>query len=116
MPHDVDTLIVGAGPTGLAAAYYLGLGAPDASTLLIERESHVGGGCRSHVEGGFTFDRAGHVMLSTDTEALRLYETLLGDNLHWQQRRATVHSAPADGACAASQGMLYGLPPQVLRE
>ncbi len=50
-------VVIGAGPTGLSAAYHLGTDA-----LLLERESTVGGWCRSIVDKGFTFDFAGHIM------------------------------------------------------
>ena len=114
-PAQVDHLIVGAGPTGLAAAYYLGLSAPHASTLLIEREQRVGGWCRSIVDGGFTFDHAGHIMFSNDAEVLRLYELLLGENVHWQNREAWVYSQGVHTRYPF-QGALYGLPPNVLKE
>ncbi|HEX8218945.1 MAG TPA: FAD-dependent oxidoreductase, partial [Chloroflexia bacterium] len=55
----VDTVIVGAGPTGLSAAYHLGKNA-----VLVEQNDTVGGWCRSIEEGGFTFDMAGHIMFS----------------------------------------------------
>lgn len=55
MTHDRDTLIIGAGPAGLAAA--LGLG--DRATLL-ERATTVGGLSRSIEFQGATFDLGGH--------------------------------------------------------
>jgi UDP-galactopyranose mutase len=78
-------LIVGAGPTGLSAAFHVG---PDA--LLVERESRVGGACRSVFVNGFTFDLAGHVMFSNDPYVHELYTVLLRDNVHWQEREATI--------------------------
>src|SRR5207253_1778927 len=62
------TVIVGAGPTGLSAAFHLGPGA-----LLVERASRVGGARRSFVTDGFTFDLAGHVMFSHDPYLHELY-------------------------------------------
>jgi UDP-galactopyranose mutase len=88
----VDHLIIGGGATGLAAADYLGQWVPDLRTLLVERRSEVAGWCRSVVDQGFTFDYAGHIMFSTDPEVLRLYALLLGENVHWQNREAWVHS------------------------
>jgi protoporphyrinogen oxidase len=111
----VDHLIIGAGPTGLAAAYYLGLWAPQASTLLVERQAQVGGWCRSVVDQGFTFDHAGHIMFSTDPEVLRLYDLLLGENVHWQHREAWIYSKGVHTRYPF-QGALYGLPPAVLKE
>jgi len=80
-------LIVGAGPTGLSAAYHLG-----ADALLVERERTVGGQCRSMAVKGFIFDQAPHVMTSNDPYVLGLYDLLLGDNVQWQDREAWVYS------------------------
>jgi UDP-galactopyranose mutase len=106
----VPYLVVGAGPTGLAAAYHLGKDA-----MLVEREATVGGWCRSIVENGFTFDYAGHIMFSNDPYVLALYDKLLGDNKHWQNREAWVYSKDVYTRYPF-QGALYGLPPQVLKE
>src|SRR6185437_1890320 len=54
-------VILGAGPTGLSAAYHYGEGC-----VLLEREAKVGGWCRSIEYTGFTFDHAGHIMFSDD--------------------------------------------------
>jgi protoporphyrinogen oxidase len=103
-------VILGAGPTGLAAAYHYGEGA-----LLLEREAKVGGWCSSIEDTGFTFDHAGHVMFSDDPYVQDLYRLLLGDNVHWQEREAWIYS---NGVYTRYpfQGALHGLPPAVLRE
>jgi UDP-galactopyranose mutase len=106
----VPTLVVGAGPTGLAAAYHLG-----EQSLLVERESTVGGWCRSVVDRGYTFDYAGHIMFSDDPYVLELYDKLLGANQHWQSREAWIYSKGVYTRYPF-QGSLYGLPPQVLKE
>lgn len=106
----VSCVIVGAGPTGLSAAYHLG---PEA--LLLERNATVGGWCRSIEDNGFTFDHAGHIMFSNDSYVLRLYDKLLGSNLHWQNREAWVYSKNVFTRYPF-QGALYGLPPAVIKE
>src|SRR3954468_16475555 len=53
-------VVIGAGPTGLSAAYHLGQDA-----VLLEQAERVGGWCRSIEDGGFTFDMAGHIMFRT---------------------------------------------------
>jgi UDP-galactopyranose mutase len=106
----VQCLILGAGPTGLSAAYHYGPG-----SVLVEREQSVGGWCRSLDDQGFRFDHAGHIMFSNDPDVLKLYETLLGDNLHWQNREAWVYSKGVHTRYPF-QGALYGLPPAVLKE
>lgn len=106
----VECLILGAGPTGLSASYHYGEG-----SVLIEREATVGGWCRSIEDQGFRFDHAGHIMFSNDEDVLRLYKTLLGDNVHWQNREAWVYSKGVHTRYPF-QGALYGLPPDVLKE
>ncbi|MEX0742513.1 MAG: NAD(P)-binding protein, partial [Phycisphaeraceae bacterium] len=80
-------VVIGAGPTGLSTAYHL-----EAETRVIEAEASIGGHCRSIKEAGFTFDHAGHIMFSKDPYVHEMYETLLGTNVHWQNREAWIHS------------------------
>jgi protoporphyrinogen oxidase len=103
-------VIIGSGPTGLSAAYHL-----PADTLLLERNPTIGGWCRSIVDNGFTFDYAGHIMFSNDPYVLKMYEILLGDNVHWQNREAWVYSKSVYTRYPF-QGALYGLPPKVITE
>ena len=103
-------LIVGAGPTGLSAAYHYG-----ANAVLLEKNRRVGGWCRSVRDNGFTFDYAGHIMFSNDPYVLKLYDKLLGENIHWQNREAWVYSKNVFTRYPF-QGALYGLPPAVIKE
>ena len=80
-------VVVGAGPTGLSAAYHLG-----EDSILLEQNSRVGGWCRSIEVDGFTFDFAGHIMFSNEPYVHQLYKMLLGDNVHWQDREAWIYS------------------------
>jgi UDP-galactopyranose mutase len=105
-----DCVIVGAGPTGLSAAYHLG---PD--VLLLEQHDRVGGWCRSIEQGGFTFDYAGHIMFSNDPYVHELYRMLLGDNVHWQDREAFIFSKGVFTRYPF-QGSLHGLPPAVIKD
>lgn len=104
------TVVVGAGPTGLSAAYHLG-----EDSVLVEQHSTVGGWCRSVEENGFTFDYAGHIMFSNEPYVHQLYEMLLGDNVHWQDREAWIFSKGVYTRYPF-QGSLYGLPPSVIKE
>lgn len=106
----VDNLVLGAGPTGLSAAYHL-----DENTLLLERNDNVGGWCRSINDAGFTFDYAGHIMFSNDPYVLKLYALLLGDNVHWQNREAWIYSKNTYTRYPF-QGALYGLPVDTIKE
>jgi UDP-galactopyranose mutase len=104
------TVVIGAGPTGLSAAYHLGR-----DSILLEQAGQVGGWCRSIEDHGFTFDYAGHIMFSNDQYVHQLYELLLGDNVHWQDREAWIYSKQVYTRYPF-QGALYGLPPEVIRE
>lgn len=106
----IPTVVIGAGPTGLSAAYHLG-----EQSLLIEQHEQIGGWCRSIEANGFTFDYAGHIMFSNDPYVHELYKLLLGDNVHWQNREAWVYSKGVFTRYPF-QGALYGLPPEVIKE
>jgi UDP-galactopyranose mutase len=103
-------VIIGAGPTGLSAAFHLGK-----ESLLLEQHDTVGGWCRSIEDNGFIFDYAGHIMFSNDPYVHMMYEKLLGDNVHWQDREAWIYSHDVYTRYPF-QGALFGLPPTVLRD
>jgi len=107
---EAHTIVIGAGPTGLSAAYHLG-----EDSILIEQNHRVGGWCRSIEEKGFTFDYAGHIMFSNDAYVHQLYKMLLGENVHWQDREAWIYSKNVYTRYPF-QGALYGLPPEVIKE
>jgi UDP-galactopyranose mutase len=109
VPH-YQCIVIGAGPTGLSTAYHLGK-----NTLLLDKNPSVGGWCRSVEDHGFTFDHAGHIMFSNDPYVLKLYDKLLGKNLHWQNREAWIYSKSVYTRYPF-QGALYGLPPKVIGE
>jgi UDP-galactopyranose mutase len=109
-PERHRAIIIGAGPTGLSAAYHLG-----AQSLLLEQHERVGGWCRSVVDGGYTFDYAGHIMFSNDPYVHEMYGMLLGQNVHWQDREAWIYSKDVYTRYPF-QGALYGLPHDVLKE
>lgn len=104
------TIVVGAGPTGLSAAYHL-----DENCTLLEQNGRVGGWCRSVEVNGFTFDFAGHIMFSNEPYVHQLYRVLLGHNVHWQEREAWIYSKNVHTRYPF-QGSLYGLPSAVIKE
>lgn len=104
-----EVAIIGAGPTGLSAAFH----APD--SVLLEANDTVGGWCRSIEENGFTFDFAGHIMFSNEPYVHEMYNKLLGDNVHWQDREAWIYSKGVHTRYPF-QGALYGLPHEVIKE
>ena len=110
MAARMPVVVLGAGPTGLSAAYHLG-----EKSVLVDREARVGGLCRSLEADGFTFDMAGHIMFSNDPYVHQLYRMLLGSNVHWQEREAWVYSKGVHTRYPF-QGSLHGLPPEVIEE
>ncbi|MBX3364978.1 MAG: FAD-dependent oxidoreductase [Phycisphaeraceae bacterium] len=72
-------LIVGAGPTGLGAAYRLKeLG--HRRVVVVDQHERVGGLARSFTDSaGFTWDIGGHVMFSHYDYYDRLFDKMLGD-------------------------------------
>ncbi|HET6798638.1 MAG TPA: FAD-dependent oxidoreductase [Gemmatimonadales bacterium] len=108
--NDAPVVVIGAGPTGLSAAYHLGHEA-----LLLEQADRVGGWCRSIEDHGFTFDMAGHIMFSNDPYVHEMYQFLLGDNVHWQDREAWIFSKGVHTRYPF-QGALYGLPSGVIKD
>lgn len=105
-----NTVIIGAGPTGLSAAYHL-----DKNALLIEQNDSVGGVCRSICDKGFTFDFAGHIIFSNDPYVQQLYHILLEDNIHYQNREAWIYSKNVYTRYPF-QCFLYGLPLPIIQE
>ena len=81
-------VIIGAGPCGLAAGWYLAR--RGARPLVLEREEQVGGLCATHERGPWRFDLGGHRFVSGDAELSRWVEGLLGDDLLQQERRSVV--------------------------
>lgn len=83
-------LILGAGPTGLGAAYHLNkLGYTD--WQLFEQENHVGGLSTSYLdENGFTWDVGGHVLFSHYDYFDNVVAETLGDEYYEHQRESWV--------------------------
>ncbi len=86
-------LIIGAGPTGLGAAYRLKeLGVKD--FLVLEQNGYPGGLSASFMDPkGFTWDVGGHVLFSHYEYFDRLVDDLLGDQYLEHQRKAFIRIA-----------------------
>jgi protoporphyrinogen oxidase len=79
MTIDVETLIIGAGPAGLTAAYCLTKETP--SVLVIERDPvYVGGISRTVRYKDFLFDVGGHRFFSKAKEVVDLWHEILPDD------------------------------------
>jgi protoporphyrinogen oxidase len=86
-PRRFRNLILGAGPTGLGAAYRLAeLGEADFHVL--ERSGHVGGLASSFIdEKGFTWDVGGHVQFSHYEYFDAVMEDVFGGSNGWLEHR-----------------------------
>jgi protoporphyrinogen oxidase len=88
------TLVVGAGPCGLACA--LELTASGHPVVLLEQSGRAGGLAASNVDAaGFTWDRGGHVVFSHYGEFDRLLTSVMGDELEHHDRSSYVHVGDA---------------------
>jgi protoporphyrinogen oxidase len=87
-----NIVIIGAGLTGLSAAYHLEKkGFFDYQ--LFEMESTVGGLCRSVLHDGFTFDYTGHLLHISDAYFKAFIEAVVGfDHFNTIQRRSYIYS------------------------
>ncbi len=73
------TLIVGAGPAGMACA--LGLARRGRASMVVEKDARCGGLCQTVDHDGFLFDIGGHRFLSRLEEVNTLWRETLGDEL-----------------------------------
>lgn len=69
-------MIIGAGPAGLTAAYYL-LKHTDIKPIVLEKEKFVGGISRTMNFSGNRMDIGGHRFFSKNEEVLKLWNELL---------------------------------------
>jgi UDP-galactopyranose mutase len=106
-----EVVIIGAGLTGLSAAYHLGLG-----YMVYEQASRVGGLCRSIMRDGFTFDQSIHILYTKNEYAAHfIQEVLLKGNFEAQPRESWVYSKGVYTEYPF-QSYTYGLPPKVIVE
>jgi protoporphyrinogen oxidase len=86
----VHTIILGAGISGLTAAY--GLSRIPAQTYRIyEQQPRTGGYCQSERQDGFTYDVVSHVLHFRTPETQQLVRELLDGNLVQHKRRASIY-------------------------
>jgi protoporphyrinogen oxidase len=84
----VETLIVGAGVSGLATAAALGRGA---DLLVLERDREVGGYCKTVKQDGFTWDYSGHFFHFKRPEIEQwLRERMTGQSLRTVVKRSLI--------------------------
>lgn len=106
-------IILGAGLSGLSAAWHLQKKGIDCCAY--EKEPEIGGLCRSKKINGFTFDYDGHLLHFKHAYTFNLVKGLLGSNLARHQRSAWIYSC-GQYTPYPFQANLYGLPSAVIKE
>jgi len=106
--------ILGGGLAGLSTAWHLKEAGHD-DYRLFEKESSLGGLCRSHVVDGFTFDYTGHLLHFRDEYAKSLALQWLGGNIRRVERNSWIFSKNVYTRYPF-QTNTFGLPPHVVKE
>ncbi|HEX7024311.1 MAG TPA: FAD-dependent oxidoreductase, partial [Gemmatimonadales bacterium] len=83
------TVVIGAGPAGLTAAYLLSKGGHRVTVL--EADDIVGGISRTAQYRGFRFDIGGHRFFTTITPVAELWEEILGQEFITVPRLSRIH-------------------------
>jgi len=104
-------VVIGAGLAGASAAYHL----LEYNPIIFERESSVGGLCRSFSQDGFTFDCTGHLIHLKNAYVKDLVASLLPDAFNSHERLAAIYSQSTTTPYPF-QANTYGLPPEVVRD
>jgi protoporphyrinogen oxidase len=103
--------IIGGGLAGLSAGYHLAEYEPS----VFEKESAIGGLCRSFTQDGFTFDCTGHLIHLKNAYTKDLVANLLPDAFQAHERLAAIYSNSVTTPYPF-QANTYGLPPQVIKD
>lgn len=108
-------IIIGAGLTGLSAAYHLEQAGYD-NFQLLEKEASPGGLCRSIYQDGFTFDYTGHLLHLSDPSFELVINKYVGQtNLNPIARKSFIYSHETY-TNYPFQTNLFGLPKQVIQD
>ena len=108
-------VILGAGLTGLSAAYHLEKqGFYDYK--IFEKETQIGGLCRSVYQNGFTFDYTGHLLHINNPYFRNLIEDIFGfNNLNKVIRRSFIYSHNTHTPYPYQMN-LHGLPSEIIAD
>ena len=85
----MQTLVVGAGPAGLSAAYEIARNG--GQSLVVERDAVVGGIARTLSYQGYRFDLGGHRFFTKVPEIHALWRDLLGDDFLERPRLSRIY-------------------------
>ena len=104
-------VIIGGGLAGLSAAHHLA----ECDPVVFEKESSVGGLCRSFSQDGFTFDCTGHLIHLKSQYTKDLVARILPGAFNSHERLAAIYSKDTVTPYPF-QANTYGLPPEVIKE
>ncbi len=102
--------ILGAGLTGLSAAYHL-----NEDYEIYESAAEAGGLCRSIKEKGFVFDYGPHLYFSKNEYVREFLNTLLKNNLHKLKSSVGQYSFGRYLRYPYNVN-LFGAPPEIIKE
>jgi len=90
MSHHTETLVIGAGPAGLTAAYLLSK--QGRSVTVLERDpAQVGGISRTVSYNGYLFDIGGHRFFSKSQAVVDLWDEMLPDDFIERPRLSRIY-------------------------
>ncbi|GJE61600.1 NAD(P)/FAD-dependent oxidoreductase [Methylobacterium trifolii] len=90
MSHHTETLVIGAGPAGLTAAYLLSKHGRDVTVL--ERDpAQVGGISRTVSHNGYLFDIGGHRFFSKSKAVVQLWDEILPNDFIERPRLSRIY-------------------------
>lgn len=104
-------VIVGGGLAGLSAGHHLAEHEP----IVFEKETAIGGLCRSFTQDGFTFDCTGHLIHLRNAYTKELVARILPGAFDSHERLAAIYSKSTTTPYPF-QANTYGLPPEVIRD
>jgi protoporphyrinogen oxidase len=104
-------VIVGGGLAGLSAGHHLA----ECDPVVFEKESSVGGLCRSFSQDGFTFDCTGHLIHLKNQYTKDLVARILPGAFNSHERLAAIYSK-GTVTPYPFQANTHGLPPEVIKE
>jgi protoporphyrinogen oxidase len=83
------TLVLGAGPAGLTAAY--ALGKAGRAAVVLEGDTQVGGLAKTVEQDGFRFDLGGHRFFTKAREVEALWNEIMGDEFLLRPRMSRIY-------------------------
>lgn len=104
-------VIIGGGLAGLSAGHHL----LEHEPIVFEKETAIGGLCRSFTQDGFTFDCTGHLIHFKNAYTKELVARLLPDAFNSHERLSAIYSKSTTTPYPF-QANTYGLPPEVIKE